>query len=138
MTMHAPIPSVTVDALKEAARLLNRNDLRSTDESEARAFNAAERAVRDGIALIENPADLVEFASLEWKEGHLLGQPVMVGIGLGLTYQVAPMMTFSGWAWAIGDEVGPVEATQQMAIAACDADFRSRLAKYIRPLATTN
>lgn len=138
MTMPAPIPSVTVDALKEAARLLNRRDLRSASESEARAFNAAEMAVRDGIALIENPAGLMEFATLDWKEGHLLGQPVMIGTGLGLKYRVAPMITSPGWAWAIGDEVGPIEATQQMAIAACDADFRSRLAKYIRPLATTN
>ncbi|NTF16888.1 hypothetical protein G6L37_00415 [Agrobacterium rubi] len=138
MTLPAPTPSATIDALKEAAHLLNRSDLRATSESEARAFNAAERAVRDGIALIENPADLMEFASLDWTEGHLVGQPVTIGRGLGLKYHVAPMTTSSRWVWAVGDEVSEPEATRELAMAACDRDFQERLSKFIRPLAAIN
>jgi hypothetical protein len=132
-----PTPAETVDQMKTAAHLLNRCDLRGGSEAESRTFNAAEQAVRDGIALIEAPHKLFEAAPLDWGRDRLCGFDILVGRGLGLKYYVAKNVDESGWTWTLGSGPGPVEPTQEAAMAACQADFTERLRASIRPLAAS-
>jgi hypothetical protein len=131
-----PLLQQTVDRMKVAARLLNRCDLRGATESESRMFNEAEQAVRDGIAMIENPLSLFEAVPLEWSKDRLYGVELSVGRGLGLKYYVSPNQNRPGWSWSLGEGAGPDEDTEEAARAACQADFTERLGASIRPLGT--
>lgn len=131
-----PSPSRTVDNMKAAARLLNRCDLRGTTEAESRMFNSAEQAVRDGIDLIEAPHLLFEAAPLDWGMDRLCGIDILVGRGLGLKYYVAKNYDTTEWSWTLGSGAGPVEPTQEAAMAACQSDFTKRLRASMRPLAS--
>ncbi len=132
-----PSPSRTIDRMKAAAVLLNRCDLRGSSDEESRAFNAAEQAVRDGMALIEAPQSLFEAVPLVWGRERLCGAEISVGRGLGLKYCIAANHGRPGWTWTLGDGAGPVEDTEEAAMAACQADFTERLRASIRPLSTS-
>ena len=127
-------PAAIIDGLSKAAHLLNRCDLRGGSEAESRSFNAAEQAVRDGIALIEAPDKLFEAAPLDWGRDRLCGFDILVGRGLGLKYLVAENVDGSGWTWTLESGSGPVEPTQEAAMAACQADFTKWLRASILPL----
>lgn len=131
-------PAAIVGGLAQAAILLNRCDLRSKVLTEAREFNAAEQAVRAGIALIETPQSLFEAIPLVWGRENLCGADILVGRGLGLKYCVAPNLVRPGWSWTLGDGAGPDEETEEGAMASCQADFTERLRASIRPLAASN
>jgi hypothetical protein len=124
--------------MKTAALLLNRCDLRGSTEAESRRFNAAEQAVRDGIAIIEAPQALFEAVPLVWSMERLCGAELLVGRGLGLKYCVAKNVHAEGWSWTLGSGAGPVKPTEEAAMAACQADFTEKLRASIRPLAASN
>jgi hypothetical protein len=130
-------PEAVLDDLKAAARLINSLELRSADERAARTLNAAEQAVRDGIALLEEPQSLFEAVALVWSRERLCGVEISVGRGLGLKYCIAPNHGSPGWTWTLGDGAGPDEETEVAAMAACQADFTKRLRASILPLANT-
>lgn len=134
MTAKTTSPSGAVDGLKAAAHLLNRQDLRAADEREARSFNAAEKAVRDGIALIEDPRPLFEAAPLVWGLDKVSGYTLTVGRGLGLKYHVSEKLDGTGWCWTVGEGANPVEPTEEAARAACQANFTEKLRAATRPL----
>lgn len=127
-----PAPSEVVDRLKAAARLLNRCDLRGATESESLEFNAAEQAVRDGIALIEASPAPVQTRPLRWTTEQVSGMTILVGRGLGLKYQVAEKVDKSGWTWVFGADSG-YEPTEQAARALCERYFSDRVRLFILP-----
>ncbi|MNU36404.1 hypothetical protein D3C71_250190 [compost metagenome] len=129
-------PEAVLDDLKAAARLVNAMELRSADERAARTLNACEQAIRDGVALIEEPHLLFEAVPLAWGVERLCGAELLVGRGLGLKYCVAKIVDAEGWSWTLGSGAGPVEPTEEAAMAACQADFTEKLRASIRPLAS--
>lgn len=130
-------PEAVLDDLKAAARLVNSLELRSADERAARTLNACEQAIRDGVALIEEPRLLFEAVPLVWGMERLCGADLLVGRGLGLKYCVAKNVDTEGWSWTLGSGARPVEPTEEAAMAACQADFTERLRASIRPLAAS-
>jgi hypothetical protein len=129
-------PEAVLDDLKAAARLVNSLELRSADERAARTLNACEQAIRDGVVLIETPQSLIEAIPLVWSRDRLCGAELLVGRGLGLKYCVAKNIDTDGWSWTLGSGAGPVEPTEEAAMAACQANFTKRLRASIRPLAS--
>lgn len=131
-----PAISNVIDGLKQAALLLNRNDLRSASLSDARSYNAAEQAVRAGIAAIEQAHELVRISPLTWDwetfhEGEISGD-ILVARALGLRYQIAETPDGSGWTWLFGIDSG-FEPTEEAARAFCQRDFEARIRLFIQP-----
>jgi hypothetical protein len=123
-------PAAIIGGLSKAAILLNRCDLRSKVLTEAREFNAAEQAVRDGIALIEASRNPIRTRPLAWTTEQVGGMTVHVGRGLGLKYQVAEKVDKSGWTWVFGVD-GGYEPTEEAARSVCEREFSDRLRLFI-------
>lgn len=124
----------TIDGLRKAAILLNRMDLLADSEGDSLMYNRAEKAVRDAIALIENPQPWIRTMPLRWTVESMSGFDVLVGKGLGLKYQVAKNVDGPGWTWVFGNDSGS-EPTEEAARAVCETDFSDRIRIHILPTA---
>lgn len=78
--------------------------------------------------------DSIRVKPLRWESATLYDVPIIVGIGLGLRYQITSKVYGKGWVGVIGNTVffdGGDDSSEEDAKVAAQSDFEGRVKGYL-------